>query len=327
MKAATPQELESSFKQISSQYDVFAPIRMHDGSRSLGRLDEGPLALMGGRIFTKTTSVFFPQQECILTQEGSGVAMQQPVGKPLLVVGFTAEDADCLAFIDKFYSENFRDSIYFNKRDGSVVVVVSGRCGKDGAFQKIAGRNCDLELAYDGDRFLVIPYSAAGVAVGDAIKAKGSANTLAELKAQSESLDDQDQKIIEKASDLLVAEKVPEEFWRDISKRCIACTACNLSCPTCTCFDVFDWQSDNKVKRLRIWDSCQLDGFMREASGHNPMGTESLRTRRRIHHKLAADRTRWGHITCFLCGRCDDVCPTGIGIKSVAREMVKRYGQ
>ncbi len=65
---------------------------------------------------------------------------------------------------------------------------------------------------------------------------------------------------------------------------------------------------------------------MREASGHNPMGEEHIRTRRRIHHKLAADPTRWGRISCFLCGRCDEVCPTGIGIKAVAREMVRRYG-
>jgi heterodisulfide reductase subunit C len=74
-----------------------------------------------------------------------------------------------------------------------------------------------------------------------------------------------------------------------------------------------------------MWDSCQLDGFMREASGHNPLGTEALRTRRRIHHKLAADPTRWGHLTCYLCGRCDAACPTGIGIQSVARRIVSRF--
>jgi L-lactate utilization protein LutB len=65
---------------------------------------------------------------------------------------------------------------------------------------------------------------------------------------------------------------------------------------------------------------------MREASGHNPMGEERVRTHRRIHHKLAADVKRWGHITCYLCGRCDRVCPTGIGIVAVCREMVEEYG-
>ena len=121
-------------------------------------------------------------------------------------------------------------------------------------------------------------------------------------------------------------DKVPDEFWREIGDRCIACTACNLACPTCTCFDVYDWKCGKSVRRQRLWDSCQLAGFMREASGHNPLGTEALRTRRRIHHKLVADPERWGTITCFLCGRCDAVCPTGIGIKSVASQIVKRFG-
>ena len=30
--------------------------------------------------------------------------------------------------------------------------------------------------------------------------------------------------------------------------------------------------------------------------------------------------------SCYLCGRCDRVCPTGIGIKAVCREMLDQYG-
>jgi formate hydrogenlyase subunit 6/NADH:ubiquinone oxidoreductase subunit I len=133
---------------------------------------------------------------------------------------------------------------------------------------------------------------------------------------------DPDLELITKASELLLQNKVPESFWESISKRCIACCSCNFTCPTCTCFDVWDRKFPDSIERVRTWDSCQLDGFMREASRHNPMGTEESRTRRRIHHKLAADVERWGFKTCFLCGRCDDSCPTGIGIKSVCREMV-----
>ena len=117
---------------------------------------------------------------------------------------------------------------------------------------------------------------------------------------------------------------MPDAFWEQLANRCIACTSCNLVCPTCTCFDVFDRKDEDRDERWRMWDSCQLDGFMREASGHNPMGKEAVRTRRRIHHKLGADPRRWGQITCMLCGRCDDACPTGIGIKAVCREMVEQ---
>ena len=327
MKTLTIQQIESFLKSMESDYDVRVPVRLHDGTRSLGRLGEGPLAIAGGRIPKKITSVFFPQIDTILTTGSEKTVVSGSASKPLLVVGFTAQDADCLTFIDRFYSENFWDDIYFNKRDGAVVVCVSGNCGDSGEFLKIAGGNCDIELICNGRDYLLAAYTDTGSALAE--KANGQEadhNLVKKLQKKSDDLPNDDLELIQQASKLLLEEKVPDEFWIDISQRCIACTSCNLSCPTCTCFDVFDREEYDKVNRWRMWDSCQLDGFMREASGHNPMGTESLRTRRRIHHKLAADPTRWGQITCMLCGRCDDVCPTGIGIKAVCREMVNKYG-
>ena len=356
MKILTEQQLEAFFKSVESDYDVFVPLRLHDGTRSLGKPGEGPLALAGGAIPQKITNVFFPQIETVLTIGPDGVKPQEALSKPLFVVGFTAQDADCLEFIDRFYSENYRDDVYFNKRDGAVIVCVSGRCGADpalargqappakagGEFLKIAGEKCDMELIGDGQNYLAVGYTKIGKKLlekapsdvgatprGCPGQAHGPAPTeklLDELKKESNALPTDELELIQAASKLLLEDKVPDEFWRTISDRCIACTSCNLACPTCTCFDVFDREVDGEILRRRVWDSCQLDGFMREASGHNPMGDERIRTRRRIHHKLAADVTRWGHVTCFLCGRCDRVCPTGIGIKAVCREMLDQYG-
>lgn len=328
MKALTPAELEALFESLESAYDVRVPIALHDGTRSLGRPGQGLLALAGGAVPAKVTAVFFPQVERVLTAGPDGVKAPPAPAKPLFVVGFTAQDADCLEFIDRFFSENYRDDIYFAKRDGAIVVCVSGRCGKDGQFLKIAGGKCDLELICDGQKYLVAAYSQAGRALADKIEAgqETPPESLEELKRQSEALPTDDEELIQAASRLLLAGKVPDEFWEGVADRCIACTSCNLVCPTCTCFEVYDRKVGRETHRYRMWDSCQFDGFMREASGHNPMGREGLRTQRRIHHKLAADVTRWGHVTCYLCGRCDDICPTGIGIKAVCREMLEKYG-
>jgi ferredoxin len=245
----------------------------------------------------------------------------------LFVVGFTAQDANCLKFIDRFYNENYRDDIYFNKRDGAVIVCVSGRCGAKGEFLKIAGGNCDLELIADGQNYLLTSYTQTGRTLAEKAGGRQAEDKkIRELQNESNALPVDDLELLHKAAKLLQEDKVPETFWETISDKCIACTSCNLACPTCTCFDVFDRKLEGKTIRYRMWDSCQLDGFMREASGHNPMGTEALRTRRRIHHKLAADPMRWGQISCMLCGRCDAVCPTGIGILAVCREMVAQYG-
>ena len=329
MKRATTQELKTFFESLDAEFDLRAPVRLHDGTRVLGSLSEGPFALEGGKIPQKPTSVFFPQYDQVFVAESGGLVMAQPALKPIMVVGFTAEDLDCLEFIDKFFAGDFRDNIYFNKRDGAVVVGVSGKCGKDGEFMKIAGGKCDIELVSDGVCFIVHPYTDKGKELVERLNASESDGDGAEmeaLKRESDALPKDDEQTVDKASEIIRAGKVPDEFWNEIASRCIACTSCNLACPTCTCFEVYDREHDGKMVRQRIWDSCQLDGFMREASGHNPTGTEMQRTHRRIHHKLAADVERWGHRTCMLCGRCDDVCPTHIGIKSVCKEIVERHG-
>jgi len=328
MKQLTEAEIQSFLESLEAQYDVWVPVRLHDGTRSLGRLADGPLALAGGALGRKPTHMFFPQMDVILSFKGKKIEAPAALEKPLLVVGFTAEDLDCLAFIDRFYGESFRDTVYFAKRENAVVVAVTGRCGKDGATLMVAGGNCDLELVCDGQEYLLAAYSDAGKALVGGMPGGRDAptETLDVIRAEVGTEKDEDQALLETASKLLLEDKVPDTFWEQVANRCIACTSCNLVCPTCTCFDVFDRKDGDVNERWRMWDSCQLDGFMREASGHNPMGKESIRTRRRIHHKLGADPRRWGQITCMLCGRCDDVCPTGIGIKSVCREMVSQFG-
>lgn len=325
MKAITENELKTFLKTLEAEYDVHLPIRLADGTRALGRLSEGEPALLGGKIPLKATSLFFPQWEQIFSAVGFDVQMSPSPEKPLLVIGFTKQDLDCLEFIDQFFSKNFLDDIYFKKRASAVVVGISGKAGKDGEFLRISGGKCDVELIYDAERFIFAPFTEVGKTLETKISGGVQSDAYEGLKKKSDELPDPDLELITKASELLMNGKVPDEFWESISKRCIACCSCNFSCPTCTCFDVWDRKYTDKIERVRTWDSCQLDGFMREASHHNPMGTEELRTRRRIHHKLAADVDRWDTKTCFLCGRCDDTCPTGIGIKSVCREMVAAY--
>jgi sulfhydrogenase subunit beta (sulfur reductase) len=327
VKAATLEELEKFFSTLEAEYDVRLPVVLPDGTRALGRPCEGPMALSGGRLPRKPTDVFFPQSGAVLTICHDGaVTPPAPPAKPLCVVGFTARDLACLHFTDRFFTEGFRDDLYFQRRDGAVIVGISGRCGPAGEFMRIAKGNCDLELISDGERWLAVPYTDNGEKIEEKLVCAGRADSLQALMRESEALPDLEAELLDQAAALVQTEQIPDCFWAEIGDLCIACTSCNLVCPTCTCFGVQDWTGPNGVERSRMWDSCQFDGFMREASGHNPLGTESLRTRRRIHHKLAADVIRWGEMGCFLCGRCDAVCPTGIGIVAVARQIVTRFG-
>ncbi|MFH1744076.1 MAG: 4Fe-4S dicluster domain-containing protein [bacterium] len=327
MKAISFEQLDAFLHSLASEYDVYAPVTLHDGTLSLGKLGTGPLALLAGSIPAKITSIFFPHFDRVLTiLEDHNISVPGEMTTPVLVVGLTAEDLDCLEFVDKMYLTGFRDDLYHKRREHSVVVGISGRCGKDGEFLRIAGGKCDIELIYDGSRFIAAPYSEQGNTLFQRIVSGEEIASIDSLLRESNAIHSPDKEIIQKASEILIQERVTDEFWAEIAERCIECTGCNNVCPTCTCFEVYDIQHKERVERYRMWDSCQFSGFMREASGHNPMGAQASRTRRRIHHKLVADVHRWGHITCFFCGRCDAVCPTGIGIKAVGEEIVERFG-
>jgi sulfhydrogenase subunit beta (sulfur reductase) len=332
MKKYTTIELQNFFLSLETTYNVLVPVDLLEGTRSLGKLSDGCLSLSGGALPMKPTGVFAPYFDLLFTFNTKREPVAPPKEKPSLVVGFTAQDVNCLEFVDRFFSANFQDEHYFSRRKDAVIVAISGACGPNGQMLKIASRNCDIELIASDDHYIVLGYSERGKKILEnligGIEAKPE--ELSALLKKSESIDQEDSELLQKASKLILENKVPDEFWQTIADRCINCTACTLVCPTCTCFDVFDrpaiCNNEPKMCRWRLRDSCLLSSFMREASGHNPMSKEAMRTRRRVHHKLAADVVRFGHMTCFLCGRCDKVCPSDIGIKSVCKEMIQLFG-
>lgn len=310
------------FATLDRQFRLLAPVLLADGTRNLGTLADGTLALIGGRMAAKPTAAFFPQIEAILPLDGVREERRQ-----LLVAGFTARDLACLAFIDRFFAAAPADDIYCRNRREALVIGVSGYCGASGELLPPADGGCDLELVFDGTDWLALGHSEAGAGLCGSLPDAGG-NCREQLEAmhrEGEKIRTERVELIHRAAAIVQSDMVPDDFWSEIADRCIACTGCNLVCPTCTCFGVQDWRYAAGVERSRMWDSCQLEGFMREASGHNPLKSERERTRRRIHHKLAADAQRWGEISCFDCGRCDAACPTGIGIVSVMKELVARF--
>ncbi len=326
MKILHPAQLNNFIERLAKAWEVRLPVLLPDGTRVIGSPGDGPPALHGGAVMGKPTSAFFPHHGTLFTSDGGKLEGPQNPDLPLFVLGFTPRDLACLRFIDRFFADGLCDDVYFRRRNNALVAGLSGLCGAGGIMIPPAGGGCDLEFFCDGSCWLVIPYSDGGREVSAGLSDPALPTSVELFRQAALSQPDEQEELLRRASELLRADRVPDHFWAEIGDRCIACTGCNLACPTCTCFGVQDWRSAQKTERSRMWDSCQLDGFMREASGHNPLGSEALRSRRRIHHKLAADPEKWGEISCFLCGRCDAVCPTGIGMVAVAREMVARFG-
>ena len=325
LKQLTRSDLDQLLANVAGSYALQVPQLLADGTRQLGAYGKGELSLSGAPLHRKPTSAFFPQTELLLTLDAcGGVQLPTTQEKPLALFGLDRIELAGLAFLDRFFLAPPSDDVYLRRRSNALLIGLTGYAGVDHSFLPLTDRDCDIELIAGKKEWLALGHSAAGKNLLRGFT-DGNVEQFETLHKAS-AVHCQPSNILQQASLLLQKDLVPDSFWEEIADRCILCSGCNLACPTCSCFCMQDRQTINGTERSRVWDSCQLDAFMREASGHNPLGTEVLRTRRRIHHKLVADVERWGELGCVACGRCDRACPTGIGMFAVVEEILLRFG-
>ena len=118
-----------------------------------------------------------------------------------------------------------------------------------------------------------------------------------------------------------------DQYWADMSERCLSCRVCAYVCPTCRCFDVRDeaiaGNGGDEFERIRCWDSCASEIYRREASGHNPRDAKGERLRNRFFCKFYYYPEQYGPLACTGCGRCIDSCPVNIDITEVMDHLAE----
>lgn len=120
-------------------------------------------------------------------------------------------------------------------------------------------------------------------------------------------------------------ERFDDEYWEKISERCLSCRACAYVCPTCHCFAVRDEMTGpGDFERIRCWDSCTGENYRRVAGGHRARPEKGERLRNRFFCKFYyfPEQTGLANTSaCTGCGRCIDVCPVGVDITEVQRDL------
>jgi len=110
------------------------------------------------------------------------------------------------------------------------------------------------------------------------------------------------------------------KIWQNLGKKCIECGQCTMICPTCFCFRFEDY-SDKERKRLP--DACFYHDFSEIAGEHKFLNNTAKRLYFWYYHKFVRIPDEYGLPGCVECDRCAKVCPVGIDIKKVLKQICK----
>lgn len=345
-KSIKKDDIKSLLKEAVSDWNTYVPQRyfqedvlFQELPKDSAVLDEAlsGIALGDENVVISPKDIFFPQLETMFEFDGSNVK-ETAEASPKLLFGVKSCDLQGILFADDFFKRTFEDKYYLSRIQGRLVVVIG--CLKpprpDGCFctsaktGPFAENGYDLQLVDSGGEYLVEVGSKKGEEFiskfskffkdfsGNAGEAIG---IIKQKAADSVSL-----KVdFEGALGLMADSKfIPEEKYSRIAERCIYCGACLYTCPTCTCFNVFDQMKDQEGERCRNWDGCVFEGYTRETSGHNPREKKWVRTARRYEHKLRDDLRVAGRSGCVGCGRCLTSCPVNIGMSKFIQELTEK---
>jgi ferredoxin len=333
MKTLAKSELISLLQHWAGRYLVLAPSRSAAGDCMLEPFDEASFTLDYGKPAMPPKSACFPQSETIFAVEKGEYRESITATKRTLLFGIRSCDLMGIRQSTSFMTRERRDPYFSAKRDALLTVVMA--CGgpqnetcfcttmQSGPF---ARAGFDLQF-YDAGAFFIIE---TGSAKGEEALSSfpldepaggGIAGMVETLRQQSAGVIER-REDVPKAMNRLKDRAVDEAMWERFGLKCIQCGGCAYVCPTCTCFNVCDYQTaPGQGVRQRSWDACLFGGYTREASGHNPRPTQALRLKRRHEHKLLdyhKTDIRNGLSGCTGCGRCSDFCPVHIGTLEIA---------
>ena len=275
-------------------------------------------------------SVLLPSTEILLEFDRSpgqeitvtGVNDETP---PTVVLGARPCDLNALGVLDRVFNWDYRDALYAKRRAATTFVGVACTAADAHCFCAAVGGGAGDN---DGSDLFVRPLADGGARlevmtelgthlvqrIEGATPATGSEELVPAATVEDAPFD------AEKVKRWL-DEHFDDEFWTDMSLKCLGCGACSFLCPTCHCFDIVDESDWRTGERRRNWDCCSFSQFTEHASGHNPRPEQSSRCRNRIMHKFKYFSDRFDRRACVGCGRCSRVCGAGQNLVSVLADI------
>ena len=259
-----------------------------------------------------------------------------PPSQKYAILGLRGCDLEGIEVLDRVFGEgDYPDSFYENSRRNLFLIGADCTdCGKSCFCILTNGRpypekRFDLNLSPVKEGYVVEAGSQQGE---DFIKS----NDLLFTPAKEEQLQEKEsnrQRMIAKLElqnrpfgvkhDLSLTHKknLENKAWKELTKDCVECSACNFICPTCSCFLLTDSKPENCFQRDKVWDACLKAGYARLAGGANPRSKLYQRLQNRYQCKCDYSFDRLGRYACVGCGRCIDGCAGNIDMRKIFAQL------
>lgn len=328
-------DLSKLFGKMSENYRVYLPVDLKPGISAFKPYEEGMEMSRSLNTVRSAKDFFFPQVEGIADFKMNGKEIEindiRKEGEDFVIFGCRACDAKSFEVLDNVFLADPVDSFYENRRKHSTVVTLACTKPSETCFcnamnidaAKPAG---DVSSWIIDDEMFFEANTEKGEALVSLIKDLLTEGEQAKVDAEAERITE----ILKKTPlyNLSVpdlrgkqAELWDNPIWQEMSETCMGCGTCTFVCPTCQCFDIRDFNTNDGVKRYRCWDSCMYSDFTKMAAA-NPRLSQKERFRQRFMHKLCYyPENNNGLYSCVGCGRCLRKCPQNHGIVKVIKKL------
>jgi len=321
--------LNGLFAHIAKDMELFAPIRQGNELNYKKWHDGLEVDLYGLKTVNTPKDVLLPQSEnlyAVNTKGGNIDITPYPLHlAPYTLLGAKACDIKAIAVLDNIYLRgDFVDEAYKSRRENAYIVSLACNEPKASCFCGAFGLDAsnpggDVATWIVDDELYLRPQNERGQEwVQKVAHLLGEANEelLNHKKHETHVNINLERFVPENTLELF-----KDANWEHLYKACLGCGICTYICPTCSCYDIRDFEGKcGEIQRLRCWDSCMYPDFTLMAHG-NPRISQKERFRQRFMHKLVYHFDKFGEYGCVGCGRCVNKCPVNLNIVKIINTL------
>ena len=335
MRKCSLAALDSVFEKIAENAKLYIPTDDKNGA-VYKKWEKGMPLTDELNTVRSAKDFFFPQTENLMEFKTEGKQIEiidiREEHEDFVIFGVRACDVKSFEILDRVFLNDVTDTFYGNRREHGIVISMA--CSRP--VETCFCQTFDIDAANpDGDitcwKTEDAVYFKANTDKGEVLLTKLDAVTEecddAAVKAQQEKTAEIMKKLplASLKTDAFGGGKTNEFFdhpaWAELSEACLGCGTCTFVCPTCQCYDIKDFKTNDGVIRFRCWDSCMYSEFTRMAHGNNRL-TQKERFRQRFMHKLVYyPENNEGIFGCVGCGRCLSKCPISMNIVKVMKRI------